>query len=90
MLPFRFLHAKSEGKRSLSEGTGFFHRHRRPPPLRFPSMAGSLPPAAPLPIHRLEEPLLRRLSGSLDRAAPGRGWRDLAQLAGSHRGVKLR
>ncbi|XP_077792581.1 mucosa-associated lymphoid tissue lymphoma translocation protein 1 isoform X5 [Podarcis muralis] len=52
-------------------------------------MAGSLPPAAPLPIHRLEEPLLRRLSGSLDRAAPGRGWRDLAQLAGSHRGVKL-
>ncbi|XP_060136328.1 mucosa-associated lymphoid tissue lymphoma translocation protein 1 isoform X1 [Zootoca vivipara] len=52
-------------------------------------MAGSLPPAAPLPIHRLEEPLLRRLSGSLDRSAPGRGWRDLAQLAGSHRGVKL-
>uniref|UniRef100_A0A674HVP6 MALT1 paracaspase n=1 Tax=Terrapene triunguis TaxID=2587831 RepID=A0A674HVP6_9SAUR len=52
----------------------------------------SVSPAAPpgsLPINRLGEPLLRRLSGVLDRAAPGRGWRDLAQRAGSHGRVKL-
>ncbi|XP_062984264.1 mucosa-associated lymphoid tissue lymphoma translocation protein 1 isoform X2 [Elgaria multicarinata webbii] len=51
-------------------------------------MAGSLA-AAPLPINRLAEPLLRKLSDSLDRAAPGKGWRDLAQLAGSQGGVRL-
>uniref|UniRef100_A0A8C0GU07 Paracaspase n=1 Tax=Chelonoidis abingdonii TaxID=106734 RepID=A0A8C0GU07_CHEAB len=52
----------------------------------------SVSPAAPpgsLPLNRLGEPLLRRLSGVLDRAAPGRGWRDLAQRAGSHGRVKL-
>uniref|UniRef100_A0A8D0HAM3 Paracaspase n=1 Tax=Sphenodon punctatus TaxID=8508 RepID=A0A8D0HAM3_SPHPU len=48
-------------------------------------------PAAPgsQPINRLGEPLLRRLSVLLDRAAPGRGWRDLAQRAGSHGRVRL-
>ncbi|XP_061471434.1 mucosa-associated lymphoid tissue lymphoma translocation protein 1 isoform X2 [Rhineura floridana] len=51
-------------------------------------MAGSLP-AAPVPINRLAEPLLKKLSASLDRAAPSRGWRDLAQLAGSQGRVKL-
>lgn len=51
-------------------------------------MAGS-PPAAPLPVHRLSEPLLRRLSDALDRAPPGKGWRDLAQLASSHGGLRL-
>ncbi|CAM4554765.1 unnamed protein product [Lepidochelys olivacea] len=52
----------------------------------------SVSPAAPLgslPINLLREPLLRRLSGVLDRAAPGRGWRDLAQRAGSHGRVQL-
>ncbi|XP_037758521.1 mucosa-associated lymphoid tissue lymphoma translocation protein 1 isoform X1 [Chelonia mydas] len=52
----------------------------------------SVSPVAPLgslPINLLKEPLLRRLSGVLDRAAPGRGWRDLAQRAGSHGRVKL-
>ncbi|XP_050800627.1 mucosa-associated lymphoid tissue lymphoma translocation protein 1 isoform X2 [Gopherus flavomarginatus] len=52
----------------------------------------SVSPAAPpgsVPLNRLGEPLLRRLSGVLDRAAPGRGWRDLAQRAGSHGRVKL-
>ncbi|KAM9138488.1 mucosa-associated lymphoid tissue lymphoma translocation protein 1 isoform 2-T2 [Pangshura tecta] len=52
----------------------------------------SVSPAAPpgsLPLNRLGEPLLRRLSGVLDRAAPGRGWRDLAQRAGTHGRVKL-
>uniref|UniRef100_A0ABM5FUA2 Mucosa-associated lymphoid tissue lymphoma translocation protein 1 isoform X1 n=1 Tax=Pogona vitticeps TaxID=103695 RepID=A0ABM5FUA2_9SAUR len=53
-------------------------------------MAGSVPaPAAPTPIHRLAEPLLRKLSESLDRAPPGKGWRELAQLAGSRGGVRL-
>ncbi|XP_074851829.1 mucosa-associated lymphoid tissue lymphoma translocation protein 1 isoform X2 [Carettochelys insculpta] len=46
-------------------------------------MAGSLP------IHLLGEPLLRRLSVVLDRAAPGKGWRELAQLAVSHGRIKL-
>ncbi|KAJ6656094.1 hypothetical protein lerEdw1_004143 [Lerista edwardsae] len=49
----------------------------------------SSPPAVPLPVHRLAEPLLRKLSDVLDRAPPGKGWRDLAQLAGSHGGVRL-
>ncbi|XP_054842380.1 mucosa-associated lymphoid tissue lymphoma translocation protein 1 isoform X2 [Eublepharis macularius] len=51
-------------------------------------MAGSQP-TAPLPLSRLPEPLLRRLSDLLDRAALGRGWRDLAQLAASHGRLKL-
>lgn len=54
-------------------------------------MAGSVPAvSAPLPVHHLPEPLLRKLSGLLDRAAPGKGWRELAQLAGSNGGVRLR
>ncbi|XP_060092090.1 mucosa-associated lymphoid tissue lymphoma translocation protein 1 isoform X2 [Heteronotia binoei] len=52
-------------------------------------MAGVQQPAAALLISRLAEPLLRKLSDLLDRAAPGRGWRDLAQLAGSHGGLRL-
>ncbi|XP_044287479.1 mucosa-associated lymphoid tissue lymphoma translocation protein 1 isoform X1 [Varanus komodoensis] len=51
-------------------------------------MACSLP-AAPLPINRLAEPLLRKLSHLLDQADTGKGWRDLAQLAGSQGGVRL-
>ncbi|NWR39690.1 MALT1 protein, partial [Tachuris rubrigastra] len=43
----------------------------------------------PLPLGRLSEPLLRRLSELLDRAAPGKGWRDLAQRAGSRGTVRL-
>ncbi|XP_070599602.1 mucosa-associated lymphoid tissue lymphoma translocation protein 1 isoform X2 [Erythrolamprus reginae] len=50
--------------------------------------AASLP-AAPVPIHRLAERLLKSLSHLLDRAPPGKGWRDLAQLAGSRGGVRL-
>ncbi|KAM6229695.1 mucosa-associated lymphoid tissue lymphoma translocation protein 1 isoform 4-T4 [Porphyrio hochstetteri] len=42
-----------------------------------------------LPLSRLPEPLLRRLSELLDRAAPGKGWRDLAQRAGSRGRVRL-
>ncbi|XP_042660799.1 mucosa-associated lymphoid tissue lymphoma translocation protein 1 isoform X2 [Tyto alba] len=45
--------------------------------------------AGGLPLSRLAEPLLRRLSELLDRAAPGKGWRDLAQRAGSRGRVRL-
>ncbi|XP_041877470.1 mucosa-associated lymphoid tissue lymphoma translocation protein 1 isoform X6 [Corvus kubaryi] len=45
--------------------------------------------AGPLPLSRLAEPLLRRLSELLDRAAPGKGWRELAQRAGSRGTVRL-
>ncbi|KYO28943.1 mucosa-associated lymphoid tissue lymphoma translocation protein 1 isoform X1 [Alligator mississippiensis] len=45
--------------------------------------------AGSLPLGRLGEPLLRRLSALLDRAAPGKGWRDLAQRAGTHGRVRL-
>ncbi|XP_027598611.1 mucosa-associated lymphoid tissue lymphoma translocation protein 1 isoform X1 [Pipra filicauda] len=45
--------------------------------------------AGPLPLGRLAEPLLRRLSELLDRAAPGKGWRELAQRAGSRGTVRL-
>ncbi|XP_061875157.1 mucosa-associated lymphoid tissue lymphoma translocation protein 1 isoform X3 [Colius striatus] len=41
------------------------------------------------PLARLAEPLLRRLSELLDRAAPGRGWRDLAQRAASRGRLRL-
>ncbi|XP_054035243.1 mucosa-associated lymphoid tissue lymphoma translocation protein 1 [Dryobates pubescens] len=44
---------------------------------------------APLPLSHLAEPLFRRLSELLDRAAPGKGWRDLAQRAGSRGRVRL-
>ncbi|XP_038599807.1 mucosa-associated lymphoid tissue lymphoma translocation protein 1 isoform X2 [Tachyglossus aculeatus] len=37
------------------------------------------PPPGALPLHRLREPVLRRLGESLDRAADGQGWRQLAQ-----------
>ncbi|NXJ68806.1 MALT1 protein, partial [Rostratula benghalensis] len=46
-------------------------------------------PGGSLPLSRLAEPLLRRLSELLDRAAPGKGWRDLAQRAGSRGRVRL-
>ncbi|XP_025000696.2 mucosa-associated lymphoid tissue lymphoma translocation protein 1 isoform X5 [Gallus gallus] len=52
----------------------------------------SEPPCSPpgsLPLSRLAEPLLRRLSELLDRAAPGKGWRELAQRAGSRGRVRL-
>ncbi|XP_031465071.1 mucosa-associated lymphoid tissue lymphoma translocation protein 1 isoform X3 [Phasianus colchicus] len=52
----------------------------------------SEPPRSPpgsLPLSRLAEPLLRRLSELLDRAAPGKGWRELAQRAGSRGRVRL-
>ncbi|XP_065517666.1 mucosa-associated lymphoid tissue lymphoma translocation protein 1-like isoform X4 [Lathamus discolor] len=42
-----------------------------------------------LPLRGLAPPLLRRLSELLDRAAPGKGWRDLAQRAGSRGRVRL-
>ncbi|XP_064900612.1 mucosa-associated lymphoid tissue lymphoma translocation protein 1 isoform X9 [Columba livia] len=45
--------------------------------------------AGALPLRRLAQPLLRRLSELLDRAVPGRGWRDLAQRAGSRGTVRL-
>ncbi|XP_071658040.1 mucosa-associated lymphoid tissue lymphoma translocation protein 1-like isoform X1 [Patagioenas fasciata] len=45
--------------------------------------------AGALPLSRLAQPLLRRLSELLDRAVPGRGWRDLAQRAGSRGTVRL-
>ncbi|XP_041567277.1 mucosa-associated lymphoid tissue lymphoma translocation protein 1 homolog isoform X3 [Taeniopygia guttata] len=45
--------------------------------------------AGPLPLSRLAGPLLRRLSELLDRAAPGKGWRELAQRAGSRGTVRL-
>ncbi|NWZ26631.1 MALT1 protein, partial [Asarcornis scutulata] len=56
------------------------------------SGAMSEPPRSPpgsLPLSRLAEPVLRRLSELLDRAAPGKGWRDLAQRAGSRGRVRL-
>lgn len=64
-----------------------------------PPLASQAPPAAPsgppLPapsatLNRLPEPLLRRLSGSLDRAPEGRGWRRLAEVAGSRGRLRLR
>ncbi|NWQ71511.1 MALT1 protein, partial [Neopipo cinnamomea] len=62
-----------------------------PPRAALPSGAAMDPGAAgpPLPLGRLAEPLLRRLSELLDRAAPGKGWRDLAQRAGSRGTVRL-
>ncbi|XP_060617315.2 mucosa-associated lymphoid tissue lymphoma translocation protein 1 isoform X4 [Anolis sagrei] len=66
-------------------------------------MAGSGPGLAPasssssfsscsnsLPLQRLPEPLLALLSDSLDRAPPGKGWRELAQVASSQGGPRLR
>ncbi|XP_076991466.1 mucosa-associated lymphoid tissue lymphoma translocation protein 1 isoform X3 [Tamandua tetradactyla] len=58
-----------------------------PPPSTQPPSAAPLGPLLPTPasatLNRLPEPLLRRLSESLDRAPEGRGWRRLAEVAGS-------
>ncbi|XP_041497275.1 mucosa-associated lymphoid tissue lymphoma translocation protein 1 homolog isoform X2 [Microtus oregoni] len=63
------------------------------PPAVHPSpTAPSGPPSAPpagATLNRLPEPLLRRLSESLDRAPEGRGWRQLAELAGSRGRLRL-
>ncbi|KAM4638828.1 mucosa-associated lymphoid tissue lymphoma translocation protein 1-like [Amazona ochrocephala] len=47
------------------------------------------PARGALPLSGLAPPLLRRLSELLDRAAPGKGWRDLAHRAGSSGRVRL-
>ncbi|KAM9507242.1 mucosa-associated lymphoid tissue lymphoma translocation protein 1-like isoform 5-T5 [Guaruba guarouba] len=52
-----------------------------------PAMAE--PARGALPLSGLAPPLLRRLSELLDRAAPGKGWRDLAHRAGSRGRVRL-
>ncbi|XP_074211537.1 mucosa-associated lymphoid tissue lymphoma translocation protein 1 isoform X2 [Camelus bactrianus] len=65
-----------------------------PPPLasQLPAATPSGPPlpaAAGTTLNRLPEPLLRRLSESLDRAPEGRGWRRLAEVAGSRERLRL-
>ncbi|XP_061211579.1 mucosa-associated lymphoid tissue lymphoma translocation protein 1 isoform X5 [Neopsephotus bourkii] len=47
------------------------------------------PSRGSLPLSGLAPPLLRRLSELLDRAEPGKGWRELAQRAGSSGRVRL-
>ncbi|XP_073925830.1 mucosa-associated lymphoid tissue lymphoma translocation protein 1 isoform X2 [Castor canadensis] len=59
-----------------------------PPPLAAPSGPSFALPAGAT-LNRLREPLLRRLSESLDRAPEGRGWRRLAELAGSRGRLRL-
>lgn len=63
-----------------------------PPASQLPLVAPSGPPL-PAPgsatINRLPELLLRKLSGSLDRAPEGRGWRRLAEVAGSRGRLRL-
>lgn len=59
------------------------------PPAAAPS-GPQLIAAAGATLNRLPEPLLRRLSGSLDRAPEGRGWRKLAEVAGSRGRLRLR
>uniref|UniRef100_A0A2K6GXQ6 MALT1 paracaspase n=1 Tax=Propithecus coquereli TaxID=379532 RepID=A0A2K6GXQ6_PROCO len=58
-------------------------------PLQGPPSLASQPPPAGATLNRLREPLLRRLSESLDRAPEGRGWRRLAELAGSRGRLRL-
>uniref|UniRef100_A0A8C7BGS1 Paracaspase n=1 Tax=Neovison vison TaxID=452646 RepID=A0A8C7BGS1_NEOVI len=58
------------------------------PPPAAPS-GPPLPASAGATLNRLPEPLLRRLSGSLDRAPEGRGWRRLAEVAGSRGRLRL-
>lgn len=58
-------------------------------PLAAPS-GPPLPTPAGATLNRLPEPLLRRLSGSLDRAPEGRGWRRLAEVAGNRGRLRLR
>ncbi|XP_037007850.2 mucosa-associated lymphoid tissue lymphoma translocation protein 1 isoform X2 [Artibeus jamaicensis] len=63
-----------------------------PPASQLPLVAPSgtlLPAPGSATISRLPEPLLRRLSGSLDRAPEGRGWRRLAEVAGSRGRLRL-
>ncbi|XP_042818695.1 mucosa-associated lymphoid tissue lymphoma translocation protein 1 isoform X1 [Panthera onca] len=63
-----------------------------PPPASQPPPAAPSGPPLPAPsatLNRLPEPLLRRLSGSLDRAPEGRGWRRLAEVAGSRGRLRL-
>ncbi|KAI2587078.1 MALT1 paracaspase [Homo sapiens] len=48
-----------------------------------------LAPPAGATLNRLREPLLRRLSELLDQAPEGRGWRRLAELAGSRGRLRL-
>ncbi|XP_036061167.1 mucosa-associated lymphoid tissue lymphoma translocation protein 1 isoform X2 [Onychomys torridus] len=64
-----------------------------PPTVQPPPTAPSGPPSGAPPagatLNRLPEPLLRRLSESLDRAPEGRGWRRLAELAGSRGRLRL-
>ncbi|XP_066102613.1 mucosa-associated lymphoid tissue lymphoma translocation protein 1 isoform X2 [Saccopteryx bilineata] len=57
-------------------------------PLVAPSGQPLLAPGSAT-LNRLPEPLLRRLSGSLDRAPEGRGWRRLAEVAGSRGRLRL-
>ncbi|XP_034374103.1 mucosa-associated lymphoid tissue lymphoma translocation protein 1 isoform X2 [Arvicanthis niloticus] len=64
------------------------------PPLAVqqPPTASSGPSTSPptgATLNRLPEPLLRRLSENLDRAPEGRGWRQLAELAGSRGRLRL-
>ncbi|XP_033693695.1 mucosa-associated lymphoid tissue lymphoma translocation protein 1 isoform X5 [Tursiops truncatus] len=58
------------------------------PPAAAPS-GPALPAAAGVTLNRLPEPLLRRLGRSLDRAPEGRGWRRLAEVAGSRGRLRL-
>ncbi|XP_066208328.1 mucosa-associated lymphoid tissue lymphoma translocation protein 1 isoform X2 [Saccopteryx leptura] len=63
-----------------------------PPASQLPLVAPSgqpLPAPGSATLNRLPEPLLRRLSGSLDRAPEGRGWRRLAEVAGSRGRLRL-
>ncbi|XP_014440593.1 mucosa-associated lymphoid tissue lymphoma translocation protein 1 isoform X2 [Tupaia chinensis] len=63
------------------------------PPASQPPPAAPSGPPLPAPagatLNRLREPLLRRLSESLDRAPEGRGWRRLAEVAGSRGRLRL-
>ncbi|XP_023399519.1 mucosa-associated lymphoid tissue lymphoma translocation protein 1 isoform X2 [Loxodonta africana] len=58
------------------------------PPLTAPAGPPPPPPASAT-LNRLREPLLRRLSETLDRAPEGRGWRRLAEVAGSRGRLRL-
>ncbi|XP_021527713.2 mucosa-associated lymphoid tissue lymphoma translocation protein 1 isoform X1 [Aotus nancymaae] len=59
-----------------------------PPPPATP-VGPPLPTPAGATLNRLREPVLRRLSERLDRAPEGRGWRRLAELAGSRGRLRL-
>ncbi|XP_006891809.1 PREDICTED: mucosa-associated lymphoid tissue lymphoma translocation protein 1 [Elephantulus edwardii] len=54
-----------------------------------PAVPAGPPPPTPAALSRLREPLLRRLGESLDRAPEGRGWRRLAEVAGSRGRLRL-